>query len=505
MRRLLDLPLLVVLMGAGALAMLLPAAHAFVLRDLPELRAFFYSAVLLLMLTAMIGIATANRRPKNVVRGQLAAMVGAYLVLPLAFALPFHQALPDTTYLNAWFEMISSFTTTGATLYDDPARLAPSLHLWRALVGWLGGFFVLLSAVAILAPMNLGGFEVISGGVVGRGSRGTGQITRVADPSQRLHRAALAVFPVYGGLTLALWVALLTAGETGLVALSHAMGTLSTSGISPLGGLEDKASGRLGEALILLFFVFAITRRAFYIRIVPVDPVPLRRDPEVQMALACLAILPAIQFLQHWTGTYVEDQARNAALMAKAIWGSVFTTLSFLTTTGYVSEDWAAARAWAGPGSSGLLLLGLALIGGGVATTAGGVKLLRVYALFKHGERELERLVYPSSVGGEGATGRRLRGEGAYLAWIFFMLFAISIAVIMAALTLTGLAFEPAMVFTIAALSTTGPLATVAADAPLSYDLLDSPAKVILGATMVLGRLETLAILVLLAPDSWRR
>ena len=127
--------------------MLLPAAHAFVLRDLPESRAFLYSAVLLLMLTAMIGIATANRRPRNAARSQLAAMVGAYLVLPVAFALPFQQALPDTTFLNAWFEMVSSFTTTGATLYDDPARLAPSLHLWRALVGWLGGFFVLLSAV----------------------------------------------------------------------------------------------------------------------------------------------------------------------------------------------------------------------------------------------------------------------------------------------------------------------------------------------------------------------
>ncbi len=223
------------------------------------------------------------------------------------------------------------------------------------------------------------------------------------------------------------------------------------------------------------------------------------------MALACLAILPLVQFLQHWTGTYVEDQARNAVLMAEAFWGSIFTTLSFLTTTGYVSEDWAAARAWAGPGSSGLLLLGLALIGGGVATTAGGVKLLRVYALFKHGERELELLIHPNSVGGDGATARRLRGEGAYVAWIFFMLFAISIAIVMAALTLTGLAFEPAMVFTIAALSTTGPLAAVAADAPLSYDLLDGPAKAILAAAMVLGRLETLAILALLAPESWRR
>jgi trk system potassium uptake protein TrkH len=432
-------------------------------------------------------------------------MVGAYLVLPLALALPFHQAVPDTTFLNAWFEMVSAFTTTGATLYPDPARLSPSLHLWRALVGWLGGFFVLLSAVAILAPLNLGGFEVLTGGAIGRARSGTTQITRVADPAQRIHRHALTIFPIYGGLTLALWVLLLMAGDTSLVALCHAMGTLSTSGISPVGGMDGTVSGRLGEMLLLCFLVFAITRRAYHRRLMPQDGTPLRRDPEVMMALAVLALLPLAQFLQHWTGTYAEDQARNIAIMAHAFWGSIFTTLSFLTTTGYISQDWQAARAWAGPGSSGLLLLGLALIGGGVATTAGGVKLLRVYALFKHGERELEQLVYPSSIGGDGPAVRRLRSEGAYVAWIFFMLFAITIALVTGALTLTGLAFEPAMVFAVAALSTTGPLATVASDAPLSYELLSAAGRVITAAAMVLGRLETLAILVLLAPDNWRR
>lgn len=505
MRRLLDLPFLVVLLGVASLAMLLPATHAFILRDLHVARSFFYSSLVLLLLTAMIGIATSGYRPRNVTRSQLAAMVGAYLVLPFALALPFDQAVPDTTYLNAWFEMVSSFTTTGATLYPDPARLSPSLHLWRAIVGWLGGFFVLLSAVAILAPLNLGGFEVITGGAVGRARSGAAQITRVADPAQRIHRHALAIFPIYGGLTLVLWVLLLMAGDSGLVALCHAMGTLSTSGISPVGGLSETASGRLGEVLLLGFLVFAVTRRAFHGRLMPNDGTPLHRDPEVMMALACLALLPLAQFLQHWTGAYAEDQARNVALMAQAFWGSIFTTLSFLTTTGYISQDWQAARGWAGPGSSGLVLLGLALIGGGVATTAGGVKLLRVYALYKHGERELEQLVYPSSVGGEGAGIRRLRREGAHVAWIFFMLFAISIAVVTAALTLTGLAFEPALIFTIAALSTTGPLATVAADAPLGYEMLSDPARVLTAAAMVLGRLETLAILVLLAPDNWRR
>jgi trk system potassium uptake protein len=505
MRRILDLPFLVILMGIGALAMLLPAAHALTLRDLHVARSFFYGSVLLLMLTAMIGIATANFHPRNAARSHLTAVAAAYLVLPVLLAIPFHQALRDTSFLNAWFEMVSSFTTTGATLYEDPGRLSASMHLWRALVGWLGGFFVLLSAIAILAPLNLGGFEVISGGAVGRSTYGTSQITRIADPSERVTRYALAIFPVYGGLTLLLWVLLLMAGDSGLVALCHAMSTLSTSGISPGTGVANSPSGVLGEVLIFVFLFFAISRRAFYGNVLSTTPMPIRRDPEVQMALICLAVLPLVQFLQHWTGTYEKGTLASALQGAQALWGSVFTTLSFLTTTGFVSQDWGESRNWAGPGSSGLILLGLALIGGGVATTAGGVKLLRVFALYKLGQRELERLIHPSSVGGDGPAARRLRGEGAYVAWIFFMLFAMSIAIVMAALTLTGLAFEPAMVFTIAALSTTGPLAAVATETPLTYDMLGPAAKIIVAAAMVLGRLETLAILALLTPESWRR
>ena len=143
-------------------------------------------------------------------------------------------------------------------------------------------------------------------------------------------------------------------------------------------------------------------------------------------------------------------------------------------------------------------------MGGGVATTAGGVRLLRVYALLRHGERELERIVHPSSIGGGGEMARRLRSEGAYMAWIFFMLFALSIAAVMMAVSLTGLEFEPATILSIASLSNTGPLAVVAGDTPLSWASLSDPTKAVLALAMVLGRLETLALIALFNPDFWR-
>jgi len=502
-QRIRDLPLLLILAGAAALSMLLPALHGFVQRDYAVARAFFYASLLSLLMIALIGIAVSTWRPRNLARSHLAALVLAYVVLPPLLAVPLHQALPGTSYHDAWFEMVSAFTTTGATTYA-PERLSDTLHLWRALVGWLGGFFVLMSAIAILAPLNLGGFEVVSGGAVGYGIGGR-QADRHAPPAERVLRTALTLFPVYGGLTLLLWLLLLLAGDPSLVALSHAMGTLSTSGISPLPLTDVTGSGLGGEALILLFFAFALTRRAYFGTALAGSPVPLRRDPEVRIALACIMVLPLVQFLQHWTGLYEPAEGAGPFDGLLAFWGGIFTTLSFLTTTGYISEHWQLSRDWAGPGSSGLILVGLALIGGGVATTAGGVKLLRVYALFRHGERELQRLIHASSVGGGGMLARRLRREGAHVAFIFFVLFAVSIMVVMSALTLAGQGFEPAMVLAVATLSTTGPLAVVAGEHALPYAALTPLVKSILAAAMILGRLEMLALLVLLAPDSWRR
>ena len=501
MKRILDLPLLVILMGITALAMELPAVHAFMLSDYATSRAFFYSGVLFLVLTAIIGVATSNYRPRNAARSHLFALLGAYLVLPLLMAFPFSEAVHDTTFTNAWFEMISDFTTTGATVYA-PARLPQSVHLWRGLVGWGGGFFILLAALAVLAPLNLGGFEVISGGAVGRGAGG--QITRVADPSERLIRYALLLFPVYGGLTLALWIGLLVAGDSSLVALVHAMSTLATSGISPVGGIQGAHSGIPGEILIFCFLFFAISRYSLPGISQVEGKRSLTADPEFRIGLTIVGVVSALLFLRHWTAVYETRTPDHMIEALRALWASVFTVLSFLSTTGFQGIGWDYAQTWSGLNAPGLILVGLALMGGGVATTAGGVKLLRIYALYKHGQREMEKLVHPNSVGGSGALARRLRREGAYVAWIFFMLFALAVILVMALLTLTGIEFEPALIFSVSALSTCGPLAGVATETPLSYAALAPAAKAILGGAMILGRLETLAIIALLAPDSWR-
>lgn len=501
---LVKLPFFVILMGMGALAMLVPSVHGAVTNDFVTMRVFFYGTILFGILTLLVGLATANNPSKSLARNQLLTLLFAFTLLPLMLAIPFAEAIGSTTYLHAWFEMVSSFTTTGATLYENHGRLTPSLHLWRSTVGWMGGFLIWVTAVAIFAPMNLGGFEVQAKGQIGgKGAVSFTQIAKVVDPAERLLRYAAKLAPIYIGLTLLLWLLLTLAGEFPYIGLCHAMAILSTSGISPIDGVYYAASGFWGEFFMLLFLVFAISRLTFSSGIAGEESGKLTADPEMKVAAILISTTTVLLVGRHYFGG-ADFELDNFQALLSATWGTLFTVTSFLTTTGFESRFWDGATQWSGLDTPGLLLVGLALIGGGVATTAGGVKLLRVYALFRHSEREMERLLHPSSVGGGGKDARRIRKQGAYISWIFFMLFAVSIATVMLLTSLTGLQFETSMVLSVAALSTTGPLASVAAEAPISFTGIPDLAKFILATAMVLGRLETLAIIALFNPDFWR-
>ncbi len=498
------LPFFVVLMGFGSISMLLPSAHGLMLDDFNTMRIFFYGTILFGVFTLLVGLATASYEPASVIRSQLLTLVASFTVLPVMFAIPFYEAIPGTTFLNAWFEMVSSFTTTGATVFDTANRLPPSLHLWRATVAWMGGFLVWVTALAILAPMNLGGFEVRAVGRIGAGLgvNSHGGADRYA-PADRLARFAYQLLPIYAGLTAVLWLGLVSLGEFPYIALIHAMSVLSTSGITSIDGLYYAVAGFWGEVMMFVFFVFALSRLTYSS---PLgrdnDRVNLLQDPEMKVAMFLVGGTTLLLVIRHFFGVGIGGETFTE--FAVAAWGALFTVTSFLTTTGFESRFWVDTTDWAGVDAPGIFLLGLALIGGGVATTAGGAKLLRVYALYRHSEREMARLLHPSSIGGGGKEARQIRKQGAYISWVFFMLLSLSVALVMLLLSLTGVQFETSMILSVAALSTTGPLAAVAGEAPIAYSGLPDMAKVILSAAMVLGRLETLALIALFNPDFWR-
>ncbi|PCH94254.1 MAG: Trk system potassium uptake protein TrkH [Rhodobacteraceae bacterium] len=501
MRALSTVPFFVVLMGLSCVAMLIPMLHAIRLEDWLIARTFFYYAAFSAIITTIIAIASSSRRTDITANKHLLTMFVAYALLPILLALPFAQLVKSITFFQAYFEMLSSLTTTGATLFDDPSALAEPLHLWRAVVGWLGGFMILVVALAIFAPLNLGGFEIYA---LQRHRKTALSQMHKAEVSERLNRYAYQIFPIYLALTAVLAVALIMTGDRVLVGVSHAMSVMSTSGISPIGGLENATSGMRGEFIMFLFLFFAVSRNTFLPSGEHDNWKLIKQDKEITQALLCITIIPLLLFIRHWTGALALDGTADFMTALASLWGSVFTVLSFLTTTGFESHVWETAQSWSGLKTPGLIFIGLATMGGGIATTAGGVKLLRVYALYKHGLREMDRLSFPNSVGGAGEKGRSIRREGAFVAWLFLMMFLISLAVIMLALSLTGLSFVEGLAFGVAALSTTGPLVGISIESGASYAQLSDSAKAILCFAMILGRMETVAVIALLNRNYWR-
>lgn len=505
LRRLLDLPLLVLLLGLAGLAMFLPAGHAFVLRDHALARAFFYMALLVLILAGMLGLARANATPRNVARNHLVSLALAYVILPPVLALPLIQRpAGGAEFGAASFEMLSALTTTGARVLDGP--LKPTVELWRAFVGWLGGLFTLVMVFSVLMPLNLGGVEVESGRIPGRASPATQQITKVADPSERMARFAGQIFPIYAGLTVLLWVLLFASGQDGFLALCHAMAVLSTSGISPQDTATTGGGGRT-EALMLVFLIFALSRRPLLHLLGQRGSGPLWRDPELGLAAGLIALAALGLFAVALVGAVAQGAELSVGQAANALWALVFTALSFLSTTGMVSSGWDEMLIWSGLSSPDMVLWGLAIVGGGVASTAGGVKLLRVHALLRYGEQELDRVIHPNAVARSrtGAGVSRAAGtQGAAMAWVFFMIFGLSIAAFTAGLTVLGVSFEESLVLTLSALTTTGPLLEQSAGIEAGLAAQGGLVQGVIGLAMVVGRLETLAVLAILLPENLR-
>ncbi len=494
-----------VLLTLAAL-MLGPAGLALAEGDSRSARIFVQSAGVVAGLSLLFALANARAAPREPARAELLAVVFVFALAPAAAALPVLMLAPWLGPVSAYFEMVSMMTTTGATAlprYEDASR---ALHLWRGATAWFGGFAALTAAAAVFAPRNLGGYEVRIDerlGQVGRLGGGpawaSGDDPGSDEAGARLARAVTVVAPVYVGLTAALGVGLIAAGMGGLRATVTAMGIMSTSGVRIDGQPFAAGGGVAAEALAAGFLLLAASRHAFADRRAPERLRRLRADPELSVALLAVGIAAGWILLKHIS------VAGDGAFLAAA-WGAVFTCLSFLTTTGYVAAGWPGADSLIGHGYPGMILLALAAMGGGVASTAGGVKLLRAYALYLHGLRDLDRLSNPFAVPRQGKGARRVGFGGAVLAWLFVMLFALGVGATTLALALNGVGLDQSLAAAIAAMANTGP-AYAAALGPeaTGFAEMPAPAKAALCVAMVLGRVEVLAAVALANPDYWRR
>ncbi|MEM1161367.1 MAG: potassium transporter TrkG [Pseudomonadota bacterium] len=499
-------PIIALLLGLFAGAMLIPSLHAAINGDWKVARGFLYPSLFGFLFSSAIGVLLRPMRPHDTARHELLTLLILWVLLPVYACTPLIVITPTVGTSGAWFEMVAALTTTGGTVYAKAATVPDSVHLWRGIIGWLGGLLTLLAAYVILAPRRLGGYEIMAaedglGDLRAVDLRDTGAVFE-----SRTYRALKTILPIYLGLTLALAMAFNVLDKPGLIAGVHAMSILSTSGISPVAGGLAATDNWAAEAVALIFMILAATRLVYSSAAQGAGARGIEAwlaDPELRLLFSLVLLATASLFLRHWIGVLTIDEDIGVTDGFVALWGAAFTAVSYVTTTGFQSFAWESARDWSGLSNPGLILLCLCAIGGGAATTAGGIKLIRAHALLRHGVREVERIASPNSVVGAGRRSRRLRREGAIIAWAFMMLFFLALLAAVLGLTLTGFAFDTALIAAVAALSNTGPAFGLIAERPESFAALAPAQHAILAGAMILGRIETLAVIALFNPDSW--
>ena len=258
--------LLLIVLG---LMMSAPAALAIGAGDMDAASAFGLSALIAIVAGGLLAIAQYGSSPASETVGEFTTLLAAFLIAPAVAAAPVALLSNQIRYEAAYFEMVSTFTTTGATVFDRPDELNPALHLWRGMTAWLGGLIALTMAFALLAPRNLGGFEV-------RGDRGrSGAVGRLKGQPEwaggrgreasadRVGAAMRMILPLYCGLTFGLGLILAASGMGPLNAAITAMGTLSTSGVKMTGGSAFANGGEAAEIVVVVFLILSATRRTY--------------------------------------------------------------------------------------------------------------------------------------------------------------------------------------------------------------------------------------------------
>ena len=510
MLRLPDFYLVSVSYFIAGIAMMVPAIVSLIDNEHSISQTFFYCGLLVIVFSIIIGLASRNLRQTSFHVGRLIELVVIFITLPAILALPFYLATEFTSQIDAYFEMVSCLSTTGASLLYQPTiegtsqpsnyEIFYAVDFWRAQVAWMGGLLIWIAAAEILSPLGVGGFEII-------GQRqpedfSVSMLDKLAVVRHRF-RGIWILSISYTVLTVMLWLLMIGAGDSANRSLIVAMATISTSGITIDGGYSTSSNSLAGEFFTGAFLILALSRVPVLVLRWGPERIEGVFDREIRLAfyLILVVILISLYFqYEHLAAMRTWQQLVDILLM---LWGIVFSTISFLSTTGFQSIYWNEVQEFHPNNFVVFMLSGLALIGGGVATTAGGLKLLRIDGLLSFGLSELERLAYPSIIITEKIPNGGYRGERTVLAGVFLMLFLVMLALCALIFALLGREFEEAIVLSISSITNTGPLANASLGEEFSYSQLTDIEKILLCLAMIIGRLELLALITLISPNLW--
>lgn len=464
-----------------ALTMLLAALWSLADRG-PDRGAFMLAIVITAAVGALFFWYFSRARVKELSIVENFTLVAlAWFMAGLFGALPYHfYGIFSGNFIDAFFESVSGFTTTGATLIEDIEILPRGLLFWRSFTQWLGGMGIIVLFLAILPRFGFRSMTMFKAEIPGPVAERV--VPRVVETARRL-------WLIYVSLTVLQALLLMACGISLYDALAHAFTTMPTGGFSTYNASIAAFNNPMAEVIIIFFMLFAGINFVLYFRLIRGD-FKVIKNPELRFYLIIIAVCIVLVTINTYN-TAGED-------ILLALRQSAFQVVSITTTTGYATADF---DAW--PSFSRSLLLLLMFLGACGGSTGGSMKQARWMLMIKYSFRELYRFIHPSAISsvklGDDVVGEEVLRPVMGFGFIYIFLTALATLV----LSFMGLDLETAFSAVAATIGNVGPgLAGVGPTE--TYVIIPVAGKVLLTVMMIIGRLEIFTVLVMFLPESRR-
>lgn len=434
-----------------------------------------------------------NKKEMNKREGYIVVAFG-WIIMALSGTIPYMFTGAIPTFTNAFFETMSGYTTTGATILQDIEVLPEGVLFWRSLTHWIGGMGIIVLAIAILPLLGVGGMELFAAEAPGPSADKLHP--RITDTAKRL-------WLIYFTYTAVETILLNVAGMSFFDAINHSMSTLSTGGFSTKNASLAHYNAQPIIQYIVIFFMFiagtnfVLSYFAFKGKIQKV-----LNDEEFKLYFRFVAIFTVIVAVVVYFFADPSQSSVNHPMVfgeaESAFRHGLFQVISVITTTGFVTADFTLWTPFLV-----VFFFGLMFLGGSAGSTAGGVKVVRHLLIIKNGFLEFKRTLHPNAIIPVRYNKRAISSEIVLNILAFFILYMLSFIIGALGLSFLGLDFESSVGVAISSLGNVGP--AFGEFSPVdNFSQMPTIGKWWCSFLMLIGRLELFTVLILLTPFFWR-
>ena len=451
------------------------------------------ASVITIFLGGVIMFATKNKRKELQKRDGYVIVTFGWIFMSLVGTLPYIITGAIPSFTDAFFETISGYTTTGASILNDIESIPYGVLFWRSITHWIGGMGIIVLTIAILPLLGIGGMELFA--AEAPGPRSDKLHPRITDTAKRL-------WLIYFSFTLIETLLLTVFGMSFFDAINHSMSNIASGGFSTKdSSLAFWNSQPIIQYIVILFMLIAGTNFVLLYYIFKGKFKKIKLDEEFNLYFKFILFFSLIvALIVFFNSTFlVNEDISLFSRIEGVVRHSLFQVVSIVTTTGFVTADYTAWTPF-------LLLVffGLMFIGGSAGSTSGGFKIVRHLLIIKNGFLEFKRILHPSAIIPVRYNNKSVPSEIVYNILGFFIIYMLSFMVGALGFSIFGLDFQSALGVSASSLGNVGP--SIGDYGPMgTFSQMPVLAKWWSSFLMIVGRLELFTVLIVFTAYFWKK